>query len=329
MNKKYFLILIALAAISVYIVSNMNALAANYELSVPIPGETTKIIENPPQYILMIFRFSLALAGLLALGIIIFGAIQYTTSAGNVARQQDAKDRITSAIYGIILLVGATLILTTINPDLALLKWEKPAPIPKLLSESIKWGDIWRGQLEDLSKRAGRAWEEVEKLKKEREQALAAGDQIKAQELLIEKLEQTRIAVLATTNRLRGEISGEINKVVWKADSIETPTKQIITQRLQDWSRGTIKGILFGTVSGRNQIIMGIENTDYYVDLEKELRNTLVGQQNLVVTYWNDELKKIEDQISAEKQVLNDLRAVKQQSSNQQSNPPQQQIKEF
>ena len=173
MNKKYFLILIALAAISVYIVSNMNALAANYELSVPIPGETTNIIKNPPQYFLSIFRFGLAIAGLLALGIIIFGAIQYATSAGNVARQQDAKDRITSAIYGIILLVGATLILSLINPDLIKLKWEEPKEI-KISSESIKWGEAYAKILADYKNKLKQLAEELQKIERVKKIAEAA-----------------------------------------------------------------------------------------------------------------------------------------------------------
>ena len=105
-------------------------LAESYELSVPLgeKGEITKV-ENLPQYISTIFEFGLGIAGLLALGLIIFGAIQYTTSAGNVARQQDAKDRITSAIYGLVLLLGAFLILNVINPKLTQLELEEIKPI--------------------------------------------------------------------------------------------------------------------------------------------------------------------------------------------------------
>lgn len=166
MNKRYFLILIILAAISAYAIPYINALAVDYKLSVPIPGESGTI-QEPPQYILMLFRFSLAIAGLLALGMIIFGAIQYTTSAGNVARQQDAKDRITSAIYGIILLVGATLILTTINPDLALLKWEKPASID-IESESIKWGTTYKKILANYQAKLKELEEERARIEQEK-----------------------------------------------------------------------------------------------------------------------------------------------------------------
>lgn len=96
-----------------------NVLA--YELEVPL-GEEKMVGGGLAQYISFLFKFGLGVAGLLALAMIIFGAIQYTTSAGNVARQQDAKDRITNAIYGVVLLLGSYLLLYTINPTLVSLK---------------------------------------------------------------------------------------------------------------------------------------------------------------------------------------------------------------
>lgn len=110
--------------VSAFYFLNYNFIfAKSYELSVPL-GEngTITTVEDLPQYISTIFQFGLGIAGLLALALIVYGAIQYTTSAGNVAKQQDAKDRITSAIYGLVLLLGAYLILNIINPELIQLK---------------------------------------------------------------------------------------------------------------------------------------------------------------------------------------------------------------
>ena len=58
------------------------------------------------------------IAGLTAFGAIVYGGINYILSAGNVTNQQDAKDQITQAIVGLLLLLGAYLILYTINPSL-------------------------------------------------------------------------------------------------------------------------------------------------------------------------------------------------------------------
>ena len=72
--------------------------------------------------ILQIYRIALGIVGILAFGMIIFGGIQYSMSAGDPSRQKDARDRITQAIWGAILLLAAFLILNTINPELTILK---------------------------------------------------------------------------------------------------------------------------------------------------------------------------------------------------------------
>jgi hypothetical protein len=57
-----------------------------------------------------IYRYSISIGGILAFGIIVFAGIEYIISAGNVARQSNAKSRIFSAILGLIILLGAVLI---------------------------------------------------------------------------------------------------------------------------------------------------------------------------------------------------------------------------
>ena len=62
------------------------------------------------------------IVGLFAFGGIVYGALKYILSAGNVGSQQDAKDQITQAVLGLVLLLGAFIILYTINPSLTLLR---------------------------------------------------------------------------------------------------------------------------------------------------------------------------------------------------------------
>ncbi len=68
------------------------------------------------------YQRALGIGGIVALGVIIFGGILYTVSAGNSSRQEDAKQWITSALMGLLLLFGSFLILNTINPELTKLK---------------------------------------------------------------------------------------------------------------------------------------------------------------------------------------------------------------
>ncbi|MBN2197760.1 hypothetical protein JW698_00975 [Candidatus Wolfebacteria bacterium] len=67
------------------------------------------------------YTISLGLVGASALGVLIYGAILWTLS-GAVTSKQDALQWIWGAVWGLILLMGAYLILNTINPDLIDLK---------------------------------------------------------------------------------------------------------------------------------------------------------------------------------------------------------------
>ncbi|MDO8430011.1 MAG: hypothetical protein Q7S73_01425 [bacterium] len=99
-----------------------------YELSVPIPcdpniaGGACPTTATPAGYIARLYQFGLMIAGLVAFGSIIFGSVKYILSAGSITNQQDAKDQITQAILGLALLLGAYIVLYTINPDLVNLR---------------------------------------------------------------------------------------------------------------------------------------------------------------------------------------------------------------
>lgn len=80
-----------------------------------------------PEIIKYIYLFSLGIIGLVAFVSIIIGAVQYITSAGNDSKMGEAKDRITSALLGILILLSSVLILRTINPDLTNLDFKLPA----------------------------------------------------------------------------------------------------------------------------------------------------------------------------------------------------------
>lgn len=74
------------------------------------------------EYVARVFGFGVTAAGITALAVVVFGAVQYTVSVGSPSGQSDARDRITQAILGLILIFGAFLILKTINPAIVSLK---------------------------------------------------------------------------------------------------------------------------------------------------------------------------------------------------------------
>ncbi|OGZ32071.1 MAG: hypothetical protein A2V69_01230 [Candidatus Portnoybacteria bacterium RBG_13_40_8] len=96
-----------------------NALAVSLILDYPnIGGSDIEETTTIPGVIRYIYLFSIGIAGITALLSIIIGAFQYVTSAGSPDKVKDAKDRIFSAIIGVIILLASVLILRTINPDL-------------------------------------------------------------------------------------------------------------------------------------------------------------------------------------------------------------------
>lgn len=133
-NKKQLpvLSLILLSALFLFFSASSIEAAAPLKLQVQFPcpdfpgakcpASPEVAAKSPAAYIARLYQFALMLSGMLAFGMIIFGAIQYIVSAGNTTQQSDARDRITQALWGVALLLGAYLILYTIDPKLVSLK---------------------------------------------------------------------------------------------------------------------------------------------------------------------------------------------------------------
>jgi len=100
-----------------------QSLIVNY----PEIDNTTLGAETPlPQLIKYIYLFSLGIVGFMALLSILIGAIKYTTSAGDASKTGEAKEQITQALLGVLILLTAVLLLNIINPDLIKLKADPP-----------------------------------------------------------------------------------------------------------------------------------------------------------------------------------------------------------
>ncbi|MDE2001619.1 MAG: hypothetical protein KGI60_03605 [Patescibacteria group bacterium] len=111
-----------------------------YHMAIPIPcqafpGSSCPSLDTNPtlaSYIIRLYQFGLMIVGLFAFASIIYGALKYILSAGSMADQGDAKDQITQAIVGLLLLLGAFVLLYTINPNLVNI--QNPALEPLNLS---------------------------------------------------------------------------------------------------------------------------------------------------------------------------------------------------
>ncbi len=120
MKKSIFFIV----TIFVLLIIAQNCLALELLLDYPtISGKDLGDTSSIPDLISYIYKFALGACGITALVSIIIGAAQYAFSAGDSSKAGDAKDRITSALLGVLILLFSYLILNTINPDLVSLKF--------------------------------------------------------------------------------------------------------------------------------------------------------------------------------------------------------------
>lgn len=110
-NISYIILLSALILfISPIFVSAQKTL----DVSFLNPSPTTV---DMGEYINKLYNLGFSIAGILAVGMIVFGGIMYSAS-GALDKKKDAKDIILSAIWGLALLFGGYLILKTVNPQL-------------------------------------------------------------------------------------------------------------------------------------------------------------------------------------------------------------------
>lgn len=118
---KFFLFVFSLFTIYCLLPTAPALAQTEYELLAPIPlsgpssGDTPKTTPGP--YIKGIFILIIAIAGGLAVVKIIFGGIQYM-STDAFEGKSEAKTTIQNAIWGLLLVISAWLILYTINPKL-------------------------------------------------------------------------------------------------------------------------------------------------------------------------------------------------------------------
>ncbi|MFZ5365242.1 MAG: N-acetylmuramoyl-L-alanine amidase [Patescibacteria group bacterium] len=124
-----------------------------YEPSVLIPGlDLTDIqvtttgtgkIDVPwiAQYIVAIYKYSIGLASILAIAMVIIAGFLYLTSAGNPQRIGQAKNFIIGAISGVVILASAYMILNLISPELTRLG---AIQIEEIDKEELAWQESFK-----------------------------------------------------------------------------------------------------------------------------------------------------------------------------------------
>jgi len=81
-------------------------------------GAPITYVQDLPNYIFIIYSFALGTAGILATIMLTFGGFLWITAAGNPQRIGTAKEYISSALIGLVLIFGAYSLFNLINPRL-------------------------------------------------------------------------------------------------------------------------------------------------------------------------------------------------------------------
>lgn len=90
---------------------------SGYRLCVALPGQPREVADLG-DYIRLLYQFALGIAGAVVFIRIVWGGVKYVWSAGNPSENKEAVDIITKAIWGLVLLLAAVLILYVIDPRL-------------------------------------------------------------------------------------------------------------------------------------------------------------------------------------------------------------------
>lgn len=116
--KNIFLISFLLAGVFFSIAPQVQALQINNYpsfLNIRFGMSLTELVS-------MLFNFLLTIAGLAAFIMIVWGGVNFLTSAGDPTKMGDAKDQIFKALLGLVVMFASWMILNTINPQLVVLK---------------------------------------------------------------------------------------------------------------------------------------------------------------------------------------------------------------
>lgn len=111
------------------------AYAAEKKLLVPLAGSDE--LPNLTTYIKDIYTWGVGAAALLAVLILVVGGFQYVLSAGNLGSTEAAKDRMKNAIFGMLILLGASLILSLVSTKLTDISLLSPAETEAKIGRAV------------------------------------------------------------------------------------------------------------------------------------------------------------------------------------------------
>ena len=98
-------------------IPQVKAESLDYVFMAPLTQSQEKTPINPEQYLPFLFDLLIGISALLAIVMIVVGGITYMTS-DVFSQKSHGKETITNALWGLLLVISAYMILYTVNPDL-------------------------------------------------------------------------------------------------------------------------------------------------------------------------------------------------------------------
>lgn len=97
-------------------------MAADRDIPLQISILSHDTVKNMAEYIGIMYQYLAGIAGVMAVAMIMYGGMKWIFSAGDASKIGTAKEVISHAVIGLILVFGSFLILNTINPALVHLR---------------------------------------------------------------------------------------------------------------------------------------------------------------------------------------------------------------
>jgi hypothetical protein len=252
--------------------------------------------KDPAGLVGSFYKIALGLAGAAALGVLIYGAILWTLS-GAVTSKQDAKEWISGALWGLVLLLGAYLILYTINPRLVKIgetqkeleermkpvkiqvsEKQKPGTtvigINKVLAPSELTGKYYYGNNPDLLKKKSDKsnWTDEEKKK------------LYTHEEAVQKLKEAGIEVKSSTGVICADHSS--SKCVTSLTGIPKDSIDILVASVKDFrqtgalNKAAIISVTGGTESAVKHKEQGFGYPSLDITYNKSYYNFMIENKN-------------------------------------------------
>jgi len=101
----------------------------------------------PPEDILTLYAVYFIylffwISGLIAFAVLVYGGVQYMLSTGNPERLVSARNQISGAFFGLLILLSSFVLLNTINPELVSIRIQTLAPLSDPTSVVVDFPDI-------------------------------------------------------------------------------------------------------------------------------------------------------------------------------------------